>query len=88
MKIYFGLTENRACFQYKNMPVKEIVVYCKTRLKHTFVHVPRAQNALFLMLKYVYIYIHTYICMYVCMRRITKFPSTTDRINNGDPIRL
>jgi len=53
MKIYFGLTENRVCSHYKYISVKETVVYCKTRLTHTctYVHMPRAQNALFLMLK-------------------------------------
>jgi len=51
MKIYFGLTDNRECSHYKNMSVKETVVYCKTLLKHTYVHRPRAQNELFLMLK-------------------------------------
>ena len=85
MKIYFGSTENRACY-YKNMSVEETVVCCKTLLKHTYVHVPRAQNALFLMLKqYIYIYTYTYTYR---LRRIKTFRSTTARIYDGGTIRL
>jgi hypothetical protein len=56
MKIYFGLTDNGACSYYKNMSVKETVVYCTSRMTHTCATCTK--RTVFVINIAIYIYCH------------------------------